>query len=130
MPNQQLLLTKDEFFAKYDADPARRAHWESLALARAVAFAVERYRIEHKLSQRSLAAKLEMSPHQVARLELGERNPTIETLRRLAIELGTRFIIDIAPAGNPSKKLALPSGVEVVQDATDPDGSHVLVATG
>ena len=130
MTNEKLLLTKDEFFADYEADPMHRSRWEALALARAVAFAVERYRMEHKLSQRALAAKLGMRQSNVARIEMGEHNPSIEMLGRLASVLGTRFIIDVAPAGDRTEELALPPGLSVVQDTTSPDGSRVLVATG
>lgn len=131
MTEEKLLLTKDEFFADYDADPLQRARWASLALARAVAFAVERYRIEHKLSQRALAAKLGMKQPNIARLELGEHNPSIETLARLANLLGTRFIIDVAPGEQAAvAALKLPPGLQVLEDSISLDGSHVLVATG
>ena len=130
MADEQL-LTKDELFADYDADPRRRARWAALALARAVAFAIERYRMEHKLSQRALAAKVGMKQPHIARLELGEHNPSIETLARLANLLGTRFVIDVAPGDQGTTvALSLPPGIRVVEDSVSRDGGRVLVATG
>lgn len=120
-------LTKDEFFA--DEDPEARARWERTALARAVAFAVQRYRMGHKLSQRALAAKLGVKQPHVARLELGERNPTMETLERLATVLGLRFVVDVAP-GDRADQPPLPAGVRVLEDLTTAGGSRVLVAAG
>jgi transcriptional regulator with XRE-family HTH domain len=79
-------------------DPKFRAEWERTALARAVAVAIVRYRAEHDLSQRELARRLGMKQPQVARLELGEVNPTIETLMRIASSLGVEFKIDVRPA--------------------------------
>ena len=112
-------------------DPALRAHWERTALARAVALAVVGYRVKHHLTQTQLAEKLGTRQPQVARLEMGEHNPSLEMLQRLARTLGLRFIVEVAPAGAdaPASALTLPSGVEVVEDVTA-DGSRILVAAG
>lgn len=112
-------------------DPALRAHWERTALARAVALTVVGYRVKHHLTQTQLAEKLGTRQPQVARLEMGEHNPSLEMLQRLARTLGLRFIVEVAPAGAdaPASALTLPSGVEVVEDVTA-DGSRILVAAG
>ena len=80
-------------------DPEFRVEWERTALARAVAVAIVRYRSDHDLSQRELAQRLGMKQPQVARLELGEVNPSIETLMRVASRLRIEFTIDVRPAG-------------------------------
>jgi transcriptional regulator with XRE-family HTH domain len=98
-------------------------------LARAVADAVLRYRIEHELSQRALAAALGMKPSVVARLELAEHNPSIETLERLASALGIRFVVDVAPVARRDQQAA-PPGLTVVQDVTGQSGGRLLVAAG
>ena len=112
-------------------ESAFRAYWERTALARAVALAVIGYRVKHHLTQTRLAEKLGVRQPQVARLEMGEHNPTLEMLQRLARTLGLRFIVEVAPAGPgaPASALTLPSGVDVVEDVTA-DGSRILVATG
>lgn len=111
-------------------DPAFRAAWERTALARAVAVALVRYRAEHDLSQRDLAKRLHMKQPQVARLELGEINPSMETLMRLASRLGIEFTIDVRPAQSPARnvtKRAQTSGVVGTLSTAD---AEVLVATG
>ncbi len=112
-------------------DPTFRAYWERTALARAVALALMGYRVKQHLTQTRLAEKLGVRQPQVARLEMGEHPPSLEMLQRLARTLGLRFIVAVAPAGEgaPASALALPSGMEVVEDVTA-DGSRVLVATG
>jgi transcriptional regulator with XRE-family HTH domain len=49
------------------------------------------------LTQASLARKLGVSQPAVARLELGEHEPTLTTLSRLSRRLGIDFHIDITP---------------------------------
>jgi len=96
------MKTNDELIVeRLGTDPEFRAEWERTALARAVAVAIVRYRSEHDLSQRDLAQRLGMKQPQVARLELGEVNPSIETLMRLASELEIEFTIDVRPAVKP-----------------------------
>ena len=56
-----------------------------------------RYRVEHGLSQAELGAKLGVSQPYVARLESGDRSPTLATLARLAQRLGLEFHIDVTP---------------------------------
>ena len=64
-----------------------------------MALAIVRYRGDHGLSQRELAERLGMKQPQVARLELGEVNPSMETLMRVSAQLGIEFTIDVRPAG-------------------------------
>jgi ribosome-binding protein aMBF1 (putative translation factor) len=107
-----------------------RAAWERTALARGVAVALVRYRAEHDLSQRDLAKRLHMKQPQVARLELGEINPSMDTLMRIASRLDIEFTIDVRPARTPARnvtKRAQTSGV--VGTLSTPD-AEVLVATG
>lgn len=122
------LISAEELFAEDMADPAYRAKWQRTALARAVAIAVIGYRIEHKLSQTALARQLAMRQPNVARLEAGDHNPSIETLERLASGLGLRFIVDVGPVGRGAA--ALPPDVRVVGDSIGVDGTRVLVAAG
>lgn len=97
------LATQDELLRKELADPRFRAEWERTALARAVATEVVRYRGRHRLTQKSLAERLGVRQPQVARLESGEHNPSIETLARLASVMDVEFNIDIRPRGRRPK---------------------------
>jgi transcriptional regulator with XRE-family HTH domain len=49
-----------------------------------------------------------MKQPQVARLELGEVNPSMETLMRVSAQLGIEFTIDVRPAGNPVASFIVP----------------------
>ena len=100
------MKTNDELIAEHlRTDPEFRAEWERTALARAVAVAIVRYRSEHDLSQRELAERLCMKQPQVARLELGEVNPSINTMMRISAQLGIEFTIEVRPAGAPARNV-------------------------
>lgn len=93
------MKTNDELIAReLRTDPEFRAEWERTALARAVAVAVVRQRTERGLSQRDLAKLLGMEQPQVARLERGDVNPSLETMMRVASGLGIELTIDVRPA--------------------------------
>lgn len=107
--------TNDELIAEQlRGDPEFRAEWQRTALARAVAVAIVRYRAEHDLSQRELAARLDMKQPQVARLELGEVNPTIDTVMRVSARLGLRFTIDVRPVAGANSSVLHESSNEGV----------------
>ena len=97
------MVTHDELLQKELADPAFRAEWERTALARAVATQTVRYRAQRRLTQKSLAERLGMKQPQVARLESGGHNPSIETLARLAAVMDIEINIDIRRRGRRPK---------------------------
>jgi DNA-binding XRE family transcriptional regulator len=77
--------------------PALRDEWDRMAVARAVAIRLVAYRAEHGLTQTALARQLGMHQSAIARLEIGEHEPTLATLTTLARRLGMRFHIDVTP---------------------------------
>ena len=91
------MKTFDESLAEDLKDPEFRAEWERTAVARGVANEVVKYRGAHKLTQTQLARQLGMQQSAIARLELGEHEPSIATLARLSKGLGINFHIDITP---------------------------------
>ncbi|MGI8552816.1 MAG: helix-turn-helix domain-containing protein [Dehalococcoidia bacterium] len=113
-------------------DPEFREHWQRTALARAVAMSSIRYRGEHGLSQKQLAELAGWKQPQVARLELGEHNPTIDTLVHLSRILGVEYLVDIRPAANHRRSWVTPEAEDagVVERFTTQEGGHVLVAAG
>ena len=114
-------------------DPAFRREWERTALARAVAIRLIRYRADHGLSQTNLAKKLGVSQAYVSALELGERNPQLDRLARLATILGIPFLIDIQPPRGPrSARRWVTAAVNraAVVERVRTEGSRVLVAAG
>jgi transcriptional regulator with XRE-family HTH domain len=109
-------------------DPKFRRQWERTALARAIAVAVVSYRAEHDLSQRDLAHQLGMKQPQVARLELGEVNPSMDTLMRISSRLGIEFTIDIHRAGAPADNVTNGAKNGHAVGSLRADGAELLVA--
>lgn len=93
------MKTSEQVLADEMHDLAFKVEWDRTAMARAVALKVLAYRTEQHLSQRALAAKLGMTQPQIARIEAGEHNPTIDTLARIAQALDIEFAIDVNPRG-------------------------------
>jgi ribosome-binding protein aMBF1 (putative translation factor) len=123
--------TNDELIAEQlRTDPAFRAEWERTALARAVAVAVVHYRAERDLSQRDLAERLGMKQPQVARLELGEVNPSMDTLMRVASRLGIEITIDVRPAGTPARNITKSAQTKSAVGSLRTNGAEFLVAAG
>ncbi len=123
------MKTNDELIAEQlRTDPELRAEWERTALARAVAVAIVRYRAEHDLSQRELAERLGMKQPQVARLELGEVNPSMDTLMRISAELGMEFTIDVRPAGAPARRRTPRTQAGSLVGQVRAGGAELLVA--
>jgi ribosome-binding protein aMBF1 (putative translation factor) len=125
------MKTNDELITEQlRTDPAFRAQWERTALARAVAVAIVRYRAEHNLSQRDLAQRLGMQQPQVARLELGEVNPSMRTLMRVASRLGIEFTIDVRPADAPARNITKGAQTRGAVGSLRTDGAELTVAAG
>jgi transcriptional regulator with XRE-family HTH domain len=123
------IKTNDELIAEQlRSDPEFRAEWERTALARAVAVVIVHYRAEHGHSQRDLAQRLGMKQPQVARLELGEMNPSIDTLMRIASRLGIEFTIDVRPARWPARNLTKHAQTNSMVGSCRTDEAEILVA--
>ena len=124
------LKTSEQVLAEELRDPDFKREWDRTALARAVALKVIAYRVDHSLSQRGLAKQLGMTQPQLARLEVGEHNPTIDTLARLAQALDTEFAIDIHPHQRPPKLLSARARGKNTIASYRTDTAAVLLAAG
>ena len=100
------LIDSEDLLERHLQDPKFREHWVRTALGRAVGLTVLRYRSEHGLSLRALARQLGMTHPRVAQLEAGDHNPSIETLQRLARQLGMEFQISVLGDGEVVLKVA------------------------
>ncbi len=124
------LRSADDVLDKQLQDPEFRAYWERMALARAVALRLTAYRAEHGLTQSQLARQLGMKQPAVARLEMGEQSPKIDTLIRISEALGIEFMVNIKPtsgktAWEPPQEAASATVVERVPMCR---GGELLVA--
>lgn len=95
----KMVVSGDEALRRELEDEEFRSEWERTAFARVVALRVVEHRAEHGLSQAALGRLLGMAQSGVARMEAGEHTPTLETMRRLAGVLGTRFVVEVKPTG-------------------------------
>ncbi len=91
--------TFDDVLAEELRNPAFRRDWERLAPARAVANSVIAYRAQQGLTQTALARVLGISQPAVARLEIAEHLPTLDTLLKLSERLGLEFSLSLTPRG-------------------------------
>lgn len=71
--------------------------WEHRAFARTISLLVLCHRTDGGLSQTELAKHIGMSQQRIARLDLGEDDPTIDTLMQLSSGLGVEFTMHIRP---------------------------------
>ncbi len=128
-------ITYDEAMEMLLEDPEFREDWERTAFARAIAIQIIRYRADHGLTQTALAQRLGVSQASVGRLELGEHEPKISTLRTLSEKLGMRFLIDIhpanqAPAATSPDNAANEQRVEQRVERSVSGGVEMLVRAG
>jgi transcriptional regulator with XRE-family HTH domain len=87
----------DDVLSEELQNPAFRKEWERLAPARAVANSMVAYRVQHGLTQTALARILGISQPAVARIEIGEHLPTLDTLMKLSERLDLEFSLTLIP---------------------------------
>jgi ribosome-binding protein aMBF1 (putative translation factor) len=88
------VITHDEYVAEREArDPAFREARERLRPWYEIRRALIGARLAAGLTQRELAERLGTTQSAIARLESGSRLPNVDTLYRLAKELGIEFVI-------------------------------------
>ena len=88
--------TLTELDRKLRKDPAYGAALEELSPYEAIARQLLAFRIAHGLSQTELARRCGVSQPAIARLERGEHEPRLATLRRVAHALDADLILDFS----------------------------------
>jgi transcriptional regulator with XRE-family HTH domain len=89
-------------------DPETRAEWDRTQLASDVSIWLLSYRRDHKLTQTELAAMLGWKQPVIARLESGEHEPSLATLRHLVAQLGASARIDLHSDGGVAVRFTGP----------------------
>jgi ribosome-binding protein aMBF1 (putative translation factor) len=79
--------------------PEYRAEKERLAPYEALARMVIARRIRYDLTQEQLADRMGTSVSAVSRLESGQHRPNVETLEKLALAFGERFVFGFEDEG-------------------------------
>lgn len=88
-------------------DPEYEVALQELAPYEEIARQLISFRIEHGLSQAELARRCGVSQPAIARLERGEHEPRLATLRRVAHALDADLVLDFAlRTGKRRKHLA------------------------
>ncbi len=77
------LPTLQEVVDRQREDPEFREEWDRSVFARDVAIRIVRYRTDHDLTQTQLARAVGMKQPVIARLEHGEKPPSLATLARI-----------------------------------------------
>jgi DNA-binding XRE family transcriptional regulator len=85
-----------ELDAELRKDPDYEAALDELAPYEDIARQLIAFRLDHGLSQAELAKRCGMSQPAIARLERGQHEPRLATLRRVAHALDATLVLDFA----------------------------------
>ncbi len=116
--SQRLLTTPEATDAFFSTHSEARDLWFRAILARTVGIAIIKYRSDHALTQAALGKLVGMTQPQVARIEDGEHNPSLETMTRLCDALGLELTLTIGPK-QTERRVAPKALQRGVHDATD-----------
>ena len=94
-------MTKfNDFLKEQLNDSALRAEYEALEPEFTIIQAMIDARKSAGLTQKQLSEKTGIAKADISKLENGNANPSLRTLRRLASGLGMRLKVEFVPAGN------------------------------
>ena len=94
-------MTKfNDFLKEQLNDPSLRAEYEALEPEFTIIQAMIDARKSAGLTQKQLSEKTGIAQADISKLENGNANPSLRTLRRLASGLGMRLKVEFIPAGN------------------------------
>ena len=89
--------TYKEFLDEKLKDPEFKKEWDELEPEFQLIKAMLQGREEQNLSQRQLADRTGVTQSDISKIESGEANPTLETLKKLAKGLGMNLSISFTP---------------------------------
>ena len=95
-------MTKfNDFLKEQLADPELRAEYEALEPEFTIIQAMIDARKSAGLTQKQLSERTGIAQADISKLENGNANPSLRTLRRLASGLGLKLKVEFLPVGNP-----------------------------
>ena len=89
--------TYREFLNEKLRDPEFKKEWDELEPEFQLIRAVLNGREEQQISQRQLSERTGIAQADISRIESGNANPTLETLKRLADGLGMTLTLSFTP---------------------------------
>ena len=89
--------TYKEFLNEKLKDPEFKKEWDELEPEFQLIKAMLRAREQQHLSQRQLSERTGITQADISKIETGEANPTLQTLKRLAEAMGMSLQIDFRP---------------------------------
>ena len=90
--------TYREFLQEKLQDPEFKREWDEMEPEFQLIKAMLKGREDQQLSQRQLAERTGITQSDISKIETGEANPTLETLKKLASGLGMNLNISFTPA--------------------------------
>lgn len=91
----KLLYTFEDDLAKRLKNPVFRREWEASEAEYLLAKQIIEKRMKQKLSQRDLAKKVHTTQAVISRLETMRANPSLLLLKRIAVELNTKLMVQL-----------------------------------
>ncbi len=93
-----MMSTFKEFLKEQLQDPELRAEYEALAPEFAIVRAMMEARKNSGLTQKQLSEKTGIDQSDISRIESGDGNPTLATLKRLAVGMDMTLKLEFFPA--------------------------------
>ncbi|MCL2014284.1 MAG: helix-turn-helix domain-containing protein [Oscillospiraceae bacterium] len=87
----------DEFVKEQLKDPEFRAEYESLEPEFSIVLAINEARRNTGITQSQLAARTGIDQSDISRIETGDANPSLNTLKRLAAGMDMRLKLEFLP---------------------------------
>ena len=96
-----------EFLAEQLKDPEIKAEWDALEPEFTIIQAIINARKNTGLTQKQLSERTGIAQADISRLENGNANPSLNTLKRLAKALGMTLKIEFTPSVKENKELVV-----------------------
>ena len=97
----------DKFVEEQLKDPEVREEWEALEPEFTIIQAIIDARKNTGLTQKQLSERTGIAQADISRLENGNANPSLSTLKRLASAMGMTLKIEFTPPINGSKEIVV-----------------------
>ena len=97
----------DKFLEKQLQNPEVRAEWDALEPEFAIVQAIIDARKKSGLTQKQLSERTGIAQADISRLENGNANPSLSTLKRLASAMDMTLRIEFTPSINGSREIVV-----------------------